>query len=381
MDNEVFAYLLTFLFTVLLTDYLRRHALQAGLVDRPGARKRHVGAIPPVGGEAIFAGCLLSALAVGVSADAVLALFAIGGIVLLVGALDDYMSFSPLSRLAAQTAAATAMAVAGGGTIGHLDGLLHSGELISLGILAIPLTVIATVAVINAFNLIDGMDGLSGGLALVALLGLATMASLSGAADVVVLALILASGTAAFLALNIHSPWRWRASVFLGDSGSTFLGFALSWLIIQVSQDPATPMSPAVGLWFLMVPLFDATYVALRRMAQGRSPFVADRQHLHHFFLRAGLPVGYTLAILLALAVLGAAAGVTGAMLGLGDGALIGAFGLLFALYAAVMTRAWKRHPQLRRAVRRHRQCASIAPVIARARAVPGNDWLEESRP
>lgn len=379
MESRVFIYLLTFLFTVLLTDHLRRQALRAGWVDRPDPRKRHVGAVPPVGGQAIFAGCLLSALAIGVPLTDVLALFAIGGIVLLVGALDDWLCFSAASRLAAQFAAATAMTLAGDAALSQFQGVLDRGEAVPLGWLGVPLTVIATVMVINAVNLIDGMDGLAGGLVLIALAGIAVMAGLDGATAVTVLALILASGTAAFLMLNIHSPWRWRASVFLGDSGSTFLGFALAWLIIQACHAPGDTMSPAVGLWLVMVPLFDATYVALRRMARGRSPFHGDRQHLHHLFLRAGVPVGHTLALILGLGLAGAAAGLLGAtVLGLGDVALMGGFCLLFLIYSAAMTRAWAVHPRLRRQVRRHMHSPHIAPVVARERAMAFMDRLEK---
>jgi UDP-GlcNAc:undecaprenyl-phosphate GlcNAc-1-phosphate transferase len=382
MDNEVFLYLLTFLFTVLLTDHLRRHAVRAGWVDMPDARKRHTGAIPPVGGEAIFAGCLLSALAVGVSLPDVLALFAVGGIVLLVGALDDWFCFGAGSRLVAQIAAATAMAVVGDASLAQFQGLVTRGEAIELGWLGIPVTVIAAVMIINAVNLIDGMDGLAGGLALIALGGVALMAGAAGSGDVMVLALILASGTAAFLALNIHSPWRWRASVFLGDSGSTFLGFALAWLIVQTSNTPGTAMSPGVGLWLLMVPLFDAAYVALRRMARGRSPFHGDRQHLHLLFRRAGLPVGYTLAVILTMALVGAMVGMLGAtVLGVGDGVLIGGFCVTFLVYGAAMTRAWAVHPRLRRAVRRHMQSTRIAPVVARERALAASERLERRYP
>jgi UDP-GlcNAc:undecaprenyl-phosphate GlcNAc-1-phosphate transferase len=378
VNIQIFAYLTTFLFVVLLTDFLRRQALQAGLVDRPDARKRHVGAIPPVGGEAIFFGCLLCALAIGVPPEQVQALFTVGALVMVLGALDDYQSFPPQARLLAQAAIAVMMAVFGGATIDSAGALAPGGRPLELGAWSLPITVVATVGVLNAFNLIDGMDGLSGSLALVALLGLAVLDGVAGHGALLPLMLVLISGVAAFLALNMRSPWRWRASVFLGDAGSTFVGFTLSWLIIRLSQGGDPALSPVVGLWLLAVPLYDTGYLVCRRIARGRSPMAADRQHLHHFFLRAGFSVNQTLAIMVPAAVLLATLGVGGVLAGIGDRWLLAGFAAGFAVYCAGMTRAWKSHPRIRRRVIRRLRGSTVMPVVARSRANLHRDWPEQ---
>lgn len=372
MTNEVFAYLLIFFFVALLTDFLRRQALTAGLMDYPSSRKRHQRPVPPVGGEAIFIGCLISALALGVPLGHVAGLFASGAIIVVTGALDDYYNFSPQSRLLAQAIAALAMAVLGGATVEQLGAIAPGGRIFYLHAFAVPFTVVGTVGVINALNMIDGMDGLSGSLALVALIGLAVVAEAGKASMILAMVLVMASGIAAFLTLNVRSPWRWRASVFLGDAGSTFLGFALSWFIIRLSQEPVAAMSPVIGLWLLMVPLFDTLHTLMRRLLNGHSPFIADRRHLHHFFLRVGFSVSQTLGVILAFAIAGVVIGVAGKFLDVPDRAMLIAFCALFVLYCIGMTLAWRAYPRLKRRLarrRRHRGASTTLPVMARARA------------
>lgn len=372
MTNEVFAYLLIFFFVALLTDFLRRQALTAGLMDYPSSRKRHKRPVPPVGGEAIFIGCLISALALGVPLGHVAGLFAIGAIVVATGALDDYYNFSPRSRFLAQAAATLAMALLGGATVEQLGAIGPGGEIFYLHAFAVPFTVLGAVGVINALNMIDGMDGLSGSLALVALTGLALVADAGKAPMILAMVLVMASGIAAFLTLNVRSPWRWRASVFLGDAGSTFLGFALSWFIIRLSQEPVSAMSPVTGLWLLTVPLFDILYTLARRTLSGYSPFLADRRHLHHFFLRMGFSVSQTLGLILAFAIAGATIGVAGEFLDVPDRIMLAAFCGLFVLYCLGMTLAWRTYPRIRRRIarrRRHGGASTLLPVMARARA------------
>ncbi|EAR22746.1 MraY family glycosyltransferase [Nitrococcus mobilis] len=372
MMNEVFAYLLIFLFVALLTDFLRRQAHSVGLMDYPSSRKRHQKPVPPVGGEAIFIGCLISVLALGVPMTHVAGLFAIGAIIVLTGALDDYYNFSPRSRLLAQTAAALAMALLGGATVEQLGAIAPDGQVFHLHAFAVPFTVLGVVGVINALNMVDGMDGLSGSLALVALIALALIAQVGQAPVILAMVLVMASGIAAFLTLNLRSPWRWRASVFLGDAGSMFLGFALSWFIIRLSQDPVSAMSPVTGLWLLTIPLFDVLFALGRRILSGHHPFLADRQHLHHFFLRVGFSVSQTLGLILAFAIASAAIGTAGEFLDIPDRAMLLAFCGLFALYCLTMTLAWRAYPRIRYRLaqrRRHRGASTTLPVLARARA------------
>ncbi|WP_435103115.1 undecaprenyl-phosphate alpha-N-acetylglucosaminyl 1-phosphate transferase [Arhodomonas sp. AD133] len=367
MQNELFAYLLVFLFVVLLTDFLRRQALLAGLVDQPDARKRHARPVPPVGGGAIFLGCLLAALALNVPEDYVRILFPVGAALVIMGAVDDHYDLPPRARLAVQALAALCTSVLGGATLTTAGDLMPGGGALTLGVLAVPVTVLGTVGTINAFNMVDGMDGLSGALALVALVGFAVVAYAGGDSGLLTLALVLATGVLAFLTQNLRSPWRWRASVFLGDAGSMFLGFAVSWFVIELSQGRAPAMSPVTGLWLLLVPLFDIAYVMGRRVARGRSPLAADRQHLHHFLLRIGLPVTRALAVIVSVAIVAAATGLAFELAGVADWVSLAAFLALFGLYCLGMTYAWRVHPRLVRWLARRQHANTTLPVMARA--------------
>jgi UDP-GlcNAc:undecaprenyl-phosphate GlcNAc-1-phosphate transferase len=158
----------------------------------------------------------------------------------------------------------------------------------SLGWLSVPFTVFATVGIINAMNMIDGADGLAG------LLGLAALAMLAAAsvyAGNVVLAerlSVLCGALAGFLAWNIRLPWRPRAKVFLGNAGSALLGLVIAWAAFRLTQNPGHPVNPVLALWLLPIPVMDCLVLIVRRLRAGRSPFFADREHIHHLMQDAG---------------------------------------------------------------------------------------------
>ena len=129
-----------------------------------------------------------------------------------------------------------------------------------------------------------------------------------GDARPIVITLIGAIG--GFLLYNLRTPWRARASVFLGDAGSLFLGFVLAWFaIFACSQLGERSLSPVSALWMLIVPLFDTVGCIVRRKLQGRSPMKSDRRHLHHLLQRCGLTAGQTVAILITINAAGGAIG------------------------------------------------------------------------
>jgi UDP-GlcNAc:undecaprenyl-phosphate GlcNAc-1-phosphate transferase len=160
--------------------------------------------------------------------------------------------------------------------------------------------VFATIGLINAVNMIDGADGLAG------LLGLTALALFAGAAVYagnLVLAgrlSVLCGALAAFLAWNVRLPWRPRAKVFLGNAGSALLGLVIAWTAFRLTQNPGHPVNPVLALWVLPIPVMDCLVLIVRRLQEGRSPFSAGRDHIHHFMQDAGF--GPTrAAVLLAL--------------------------------------------------------------------------------
>lgn len=300
--------------TAVLIVILRPLAVTVGLVDVPDARKSHQGPIPLVGGLAIFsavlAACLFPKLTgLAVSGPELLSFLAASVVLVGVGVVDDFLELTPRARFLAQIAAALAMIYGGGVVLTDLGGMTWSGTILQLGLLAVPFTIFTTVGVINALNMCDGLDGLSGSLALVSLGGFALALAISGQAADGGLLMVLGGGIIGFLLFNMRLPGRARASIFLGDAGSMFLGFALTWFAVSLSQGPDRVIKPAAALWFIMVPVMDAVAMMLRRMVRGRSPFSPDREHLHHIFLLAGYSVNQTVAIMATLGMGGAAVG------------------------------------------------------------------------
>ena len=151
-----------------------------------------------------------------------------------------------------------------------------------------PFTVFATVGIINAINMIDGADGLAGLLVFSALLMLTAAAVYSGNVVIAERTIIMAGAVGAFLFYNMRFPWRNGASVFMGNAGSAFLGFVIAWISFRLTQGPSHPVSPVLALWFVPIPIMDCLVLVLRRLRLKKSPFIADRNHIHHLMLEAG---------------------------------------------------------------------------------------------
>ncbi len=339
----IYNHIMVFFITLLVLSLLRRAAPRLGLMDTPGAHHYHDRPTPMVGGLAIFTAFFFGVLLADVPLNSFRPLFLGCGILVLVGVLDDVHQLSSLARFAAQIVAALVMAWFGDVILLDLGNLVGAG-VVELGDLAVPITVFATVGVINAMNMSDGMDGLAGGLFLVAFGALAWVSLGSGVAtDTAMLTLVIISITC-FLLFNARFGLRSRASVFLGDAGSMFLGFMLSWFLIQFSQQPVRLIDPVTALWLMAVPLVDTVTVMIRRMVFGRSPFKADRTHLHHLLQHAGLGVDQSLAVILATAVAAVAAGLTMEYLQWSEPLRFALFMTWFALHAALTHRYIVRH-------------------------------------
>ena len=213
-------------------------------------------------------------------------------LLVLVGLLDDIYDLRWWWRILAQALAALIMVESGGVRIEQLAqivGITGTG----LGLLSVPFTVFATVGIINAVNMIDGVDGLAGSLVLAALVMLAAAALYAGNSILVERALIFGGAVAGFLAWNLRHPWLKRAKVFMGNAGSAFLGLVVAWVSFELTQNPGHPVSPVLALWLLPVPIMDCLVLIARRTREGRSPFAAGRDHIHHFMIDAGLTPGW----------------------------------------------------------------------------------------
>ncbi|MAM71957.1 MAG: hypothetical protein CMP91_12525 [Gammaproteobacteria bacterium] len=260
---------------------LKPVANRVGLMDHPGGRKTHAHPTPLIGGIGIYLGVVFISMFNPVVLAEYGDLLAISLIVLVLGAIDDYKHMPVSFRMGGQAIAATLMYFAAGNQLTSFGNLFGFGD-INLGILSFPVTVFATVGVINAINMSDGMDGLSGGMVTIALAFLGLVAWQSGNETLLIFIAVLLSALLAFLALNFRLPWRKPALVYLGDSGSTFLGFVLAWLLIESTQNGTGVVPPVLALWFIAVPLMDTIALLIKRPLQGKSPFHPGRDHLHH---------------------------------------------------------------------------------------------------
>lgn len=279
--------------------FLSTQANRLGLIDKPGGRKQHDGCVPIVGGISVYLSVLLSGSIMGLNASFFLPLM-VGLPIVISGLIDDRQSLTPLARIPIQVICALVMIYAGHIQIVSIGDVAGAGEVVLTGVIATVFTIICVVGVINSINMIDGVDGLSGSLIGLSLLPLALYAANSDDGASLALLASLVAALAAFLYYNSRLV-RSRASVFLGDAGSTFLGFVLVWHLIKYTQGDQAVLSPISAGWILGLPLADTVVVILKRVLRGHSPMAADRNHIHHRLLDTGLTVPNTVIVMLSV--------------------------------------------------------------------------------
>ncbi len=275
-------------------------ALRSRFVDRPGGRKEHERFVPPIGGVGVFPVVIVLGLFSGLNPIDHWPLLTALVLLLGTGLVDDLREVNANLKFFIQALAAFLIVVPGGAQIETLGNLIGLGPL-DLGWFAIPFTWFCMVLLINAFNMIDGLDGLAGGKALIVTFWLA-MACLSGGfIEPLSLLFVLAGGLAGFLVYNMRHPWRRRASVFLGDSGSMALGLLLGWFCVGLAQAPDPVLLPMSVAWVVALPVIDAFGLFTGRILRKQHPFSADRRHFHHHFIAAGFSPGQATAFILGI--------------------------------------------------------------------------------
>ena len=293
-------YCATFFACALAIPALSFVARRMGLVDKPGGRKRHQGAVPLVGGIVIFLSILCAATC-GLQVDLAL-LLSLGGL-LLIGIYDDLFDMARMKKLMAQIGISIFLVAATGVHIRSLGTLPGNVELL-LGDVGFALTIIAMVGLVNAINMVDGLDGLAGGLSIMALFHLVLAMYLINrpvsAADLMLI-IVVCGALTAFLIFNLM-PMRHK--IFLGDAGAMLLGLFLAYFVIKASQtQPLTSTLPtSVVAWIVALPVIETLSLMARRMRMGRSPFSPDRNHLHHLLIDNGLSPRLALLVMLVLA-------------------------------------------------------------------------------
>lgn len=274
--------LMSLFVTIALIPIFIRVAMRIHLMDVPDSRKVHTTPIPRCGGIAIAVGACLPVVVWQYAGKFIGAYLAASGMLVAIGMVDDYRGLNYRVKFAGQILSAAVMVIYGGIRITSLGDLLPDDVILSEWV-SVPLTLFAIVAVTNAINLSDGLDGLAGGLCLLSLCCIGYLANLVENPMVVFLAVSLAGAIFGFLRFN-----TFPASLFMGDTGSMFLGFSVVTLSLAITQD-ATPFSPWLPLIIVGLPVMDTVAVMGERIRDGRSPFLADKNHFHHKLLRMGL--------------------------------------------------------------------------------------------
>ncbi|GMT46771.1 MAG: hypothetical protein IEMM0007_0337 [bacterium] len=321
------AFFTSLILTVLILPRLSNIALKIGLLDFPGQRKMHTNPRPLVGGlgmmMALSVTCLLF-----VPFSNLRGFYAGIAMLAIVGFLDDFRELNHEWKFVAQILASVFMIYFSNNVVLTFGDVFAIGPIDLNRTLAVILTVFFTVGVINAINMIDGLDGLAGGISLIAFIAFAVLAYINRQTQLVLLSVALAGVVLGFLKYN------WPPSrLFMGDAGSLSLGFSLVFISIVISQKENSLVPPVVPLLVLSVPIVDTITVMIKRMLRGRSPFKADKYHLHHITMKYGYRKRTTVRIILLVSSMFAAIGIIGVTLEIPDYRLFLIFSAYFVSY------------------------------------------------
>ena len=295
----VLCFSLSFAVSLAATPFEKLLAYKIGAVDVPNDERRvHDHPIPRLGGLAIFYGFLISMLcfaSVGTELRGIL----IGALVIVaLGIVDDVKQLSAKIKFITQIAVAV-IVVMHGVTIKYISmpAFIVEGGILPLGILSIPITIIWIVGVTNAVNLIDGLDGLAVGVSSIATFSLFFIAILASEMEVAIITAALAGACLGFLPYNFNP-----AKIFMGDTGSTFLGYMLSVICIQGLFKGYVVISFIIPFLILGLPIFDTAFAIIRRIWNKKPIMSPDRGHLHHRLMDMGFSQKQTVAILYIIA-------------------------------------------------------------------------------
>jgi len=267
--------------TVALIPLLERRAKSLRVMDSPGERKIHDHPVPRIGGIAMAGGAALAFL-VWLPIDRQALAYLLGALIVLIfGVWDDRRNLGPWTKLLGQLVGVALVVLVGDVTIHSIT--LESRIELPRSV-SIPLTILFLVGVTNAINLSDGLDGLAGGTTLLCFVAIAVLAVGHDAPLVNVVTFVMIGSLIGFLRYNSYP-----ARVFMGDGGSQLLGFTAGVILILLTQDPLLPYSAALPLLLLGLPIIDTLTVMARRISQRRSPFAADKGHIHHRLMARGL--------------------------------------------------------------------------------------------
>ncbi len=281
-------FIISLIISALLIPLIIRISNKKGWLDMPNERKVHSTPIPRLGGVAIFIAIIVTSLIISFFLKSTSLGLLLTGITVIfaMGIVDDRLELSPKIKFIIQIAVAATVAMTGV-RIQSLHGLLGINDIpIAVQYL---LTIIVMVGLINAYNLIDGVDGLAGGLTFINSLVFAILFLLEKQYTYALFSIILAGSILGFLFFNFR-----KAKIFMGDGGSLVMGFAMAFLSIVYYNIPLQS-SENIHLNYysivyasMLIPTYDTLRVFAERILNGKSPFIADKNHIHHLLLKTG---------------------------------------------------------------------------------------------
>ena len=288
MPDNVLAFMIALCAALAATPLVIAFARRTGALDRPDARKVHARPIPRIGGIGIYAAFMLSILVQLVFVDltpefmtSLIGLMAGGTIIVAIGIIDDYCDLPAKVKLLGQILAAAVLVI---GFDVRIDFITDPfGDFIYLELFAIPATIFWIVGLTNTVNLIDGLDGLAAGVSSIAAVTIFLVAMEEGIPFVAMVTAALAGAAIGFLWYNFNP-----ARIFMGDTGSMFLGFILAGISIVGAVKSAATIALIVPILALGLPILDTTFAIVRRARNHRPIFKPDKGHLHHRLLARG---------------------------------------------------------------------------------------------
>lgn len=287
----------TFVFTALIMPLMIRIANHIGAIDIPRTRHIHDKPMPKLGGLGIFFGFLFGYMLFGINSIQMNSVLIASFIIVITGIIDDIKSIKSYQKLIGQIVAALTVMIYGKILLSNVS---MFGYYIEFGIFTYPITLIFILGCVNIINLIDGLDGLSGGISSIFFITIGIIAFFQGKVESlgVIIAFIMLGSTLGFLLHNFNP-----AKIFAGDSGSMFMGFIIS-IIALLGFKGATLTSLIVPLLILAVPILDTLFAIIRRTIKGKPIFSADKDHMHHQFLKMNFSQQRTVLIIYGINIL-----------------------------------------------------------------------------
>ncbi len=314
--------LVPFLFVALIMPTIKKVAVHINAIDIPNKRKVHKVPIPRLGGLGIYAGFLLGYMLFGYESIQMNSILIGSFIVILLGIIDDIHSIPARYKFIGQLVAASIVVLYGGITLNDISAF---GIYINFGILNQIITIIFIAAIMNCINFIDGLDGLSSGISAIYFLMIGVIAIIFNSSGLdMILSFVMLGATLGFLVHNFYP-----ASIFMGDSGSLFLGYIIA-VISLLGYKNVTFTSLIVPIFLLAIPIMDTLFAIIRRLLKHESIAMPDKCHLHHQLLRLNFSIKKAVLIIYFIDILFAIASIIYATGNRGIGYII--YSLLFII-------------------------------------------------